>query len=369
MILSGPHASAQDVERFCLEARSAANLDHPNIVPVYDIGQQGKQHYFTMAYIDGDSLGGLSKKKGLLSFPASARIVRDLAEALQYAHENGIIHRDLKPENILIDRQGRPRITDFGLAKRLTVDSGLTAAGQVMGTPSYMAPEQARGSDELGPAVDIYALGGILYFLLTGRPPFLGKTLMEVLSQVVHEDPTPPQQVNPSVPAELAAICLKCLAKDPAQRYATAGGLAADLRVWASQCADTVPVPQPSTAREQAVLPSGGGAGRKDSHPAPPDRLPALDLAVVAGSEPAGRWSCGRSLSRSLEGPAGQASRHQERASSRPGGAWHAGRASEFCLAGEVAPGIWPETGDRRELSRTSGRAAPGRWSPGRLQG
>jgi serine/threonine protein kinase len=233
MLLPGSSSSPEDIQRFCLEARAAANLDHPNIVSIYDIGQQENQYYFTMAYVEGQSLAGLIRNKGMvLPFKESATIVQVIAEAIQYAHEKGILHRDLKPENILIDTQGRPRVTDFGLARRLQADSRLTAAGQVLGTPSYMAPEQADGKHACGPAVDVYGLGAILYFLLTRRPPFLGETLMETLYKVVHEEVAPPRQHNPAVPVELEAICLKCLRKDPAQRYASAGELATALRQW-----------------------------------------------------------------------------------------------------------------------------------------
>jgi eukaryotic-like serine/threonine-protein kinase len=235
MILSGQHATGEDVERFCLEARSAANLDHPNIVPIYEIGQHQGRHYFSMAFIEGSSLTSLVRDKGVvMSFKESASIVQAVANGIQYAHDHGIVHRDLKPENVMIDKHGRPRVTDFGLAKRQQVDSGLTAAGQVMGTPSYMAPEQAMGKSTIGPAADIYSLGGILYFLLTSRPPFLGSNVMETLFQVVQQDLVPPRQVNQSVPAELEAICLKCLQKDPQKRFPSAGHLAAALGAWAS---------------------------------------------------------------------------------------------------------------------------------------
>jgi len=258
MILSGPMATEEDVQRFCLEARAAANLDHPNIVQVYEIGQKDNQHYFTMAFIEGDSLAGLIKNQGLvLSFPEAALTLQALADAIQYAHEHGIIHRDLKPENVLVDKQGRPRLTDFGLAKRLEVDSCLTASGQIMGTPSYMAPEQAQGKPTTS-AVDVYSLGAILYFLLTRRPPFAGKNLMETLVQVAEKDPIPPRQLNPSVPAELEAICLKCLQKDPAKRYATAGALAADLQTWFSQNSAGLSSTQPLANKIKALAASGG---------------------------------------------------------------------------------------------------------------
>jgi serine/threonine protein kinase len=263
MILAGQQASGEDVERFCLEARAAANLDHPNIVPIYEIGQHQGRHYFSMAFIEGDSLTHLVRDKGVvLSFKETATIVQAVANAIQYAHDHGIVHRDLKPENIMLDKHGRPRVTDFGLAKRQQVDSGLTAAGQVMGTPSYMAPEQAMGKSNIGPAADIYSLGAILYFLLTCRAPFLGSSVMETLFQVVKEDPVPPRQVNPSVPADLEAICLNCLQKDPHQRYLSAGKLAAALGAWASKVIPENSITEPLEDGIQATLgPHGSRTG------------------------------------------------------------------------------------------------------------
>jgi hypothetical protein len=251
MILTGPLATAEDIQRFAVEAKAAAILDHPNIVPVYEIGQLENQHYFTMAFIEGDSLSGLIRNKGLvLSFPEAALTIQVMADAIQYAHDHGIIHRDLKPENVLVDKLGRPRITDFGLAKRLEVDCCMTATGQIMGTPSYMAPEQAQGKPVTASA-DVYALGAILYFLLTRRPPFVGKTLMETLVQVSEKEPIPPRELNPSVawPPELEAICLKCLRKDPAERFATAGELAAALQAWVNHASPGLSTNQPLAAR------------------------------------------------------------------------------------------------------------------------
>src|SRR5262249_18060771 len=156
-----------DVRRFYLEAEASANLDHPGIVPIYEVGQHEGQHYFSMGFVEGQSLAQ-KVAQGPLPPREAAALVRDVAEAVQYAHERGVIHRDLKPANVLLDAHGRPRVTDFGLAKKLQADSGLTASGQIMGTPSYMPPEQAQGRADIGPPADVYALGAVLYCLLTG---------------------------------------------------------------------------------------------------------------------------------------------------------------------------------------------------------
>ena len=228
MILAGQLASPEDVQRFYSEAEAAANLDHPGIVPIYEIGKHGDQHYFSMAFIDGDSLGDRIKD-GPVSPRAAAQFVKSVAEAVQYAHEKGIIHRDLKPANVLIDSSGRTKVTDFGLAKQVKGDSGLTATGQVMGTPSYMPPEQAAGRADIGPAADIYSLGAILYCLIVGRPPFQSANTMDVLKQVLEQEPVPPRKLNSGVDADLETICLKCLEKDVRRRYQSAQELADDL--------------------------------------------------------------------------------------------------------------------------------------------
>ncbi len=232
MILAGQLADETDIKRFYTEAEAAANLDHPGIVPIYEVGQHEGQHYFSMGFVEGQSLSQRVAGGPLPPREAAALLVK-VAEAIEFAHQRGVIHRDLKPANILIDAAGNPRVTDFGLAKKLKEDSGLTGSGQIMGTPSYMPPEQAGGSrGEVGPVADVYALGATLYALLTGRPPFQAASVMDTLLMVIADDPVPLRRLNASVPRDLDVICLKCLEKNPGRRYASARALADDLGRW-----------------------------------------------------------------------------------------------------------------------------------------
>ena len=231
LVLTGSDASESELNRFQIEAKAAARLDHPHIVPVYEIGEHDGQHFFSMGFVDGPSLSVRLAKGGPLPPREAADLLRKVAEAVDYAHQQRIIHRDLKPGNVLLTPSGEPKVTDFGLAKRLDSEHSLTATGQVLGTPAYMAPEQAQGDKAIiGPAADIYSLGATLFAALTGRPPFTATAIHELLIQVTEEPPPAPRTINPKVPAALEAICLKCLAKEPSERYASAGALADDLR-------------------------------------------------------------------------------------------------------------------------------------------
>ncbi|MFO0866091.1 MAG: protein kinase [Gemmataceae bacterium] len=230
MILAAHHASFDDRMRFQAEAEAVAKLHHPNIVQIYEVGASEGHPYFSLEYVDGGTLAGQIENKPFTSQKA-AEVTASLARAIAYAHQQGILHRDLKPGNILLTKDGIPKITDYGLAKHIGEGASVrTGDGSILGTPSYMAPEQAEGrSSELGPAVDIYALGALLYHLLTGRPPFVGQSVLDTLQQVRGNDPVPPSRLQPGVPRDLETIALKCLQKDARKRYASAGELAEDL--------------------------------------------------------------------------------------------------------------------------------------------
>jgi tetratricopeptide (TPR) repeat protein/tRNA A-37 threonylcarbamoyl transferase component Bud32 len=232
MILAGAHASRDLIARFLTEAQAVAQLQHPHIVQIYEIGEQGGLPFFSLEFVEGGSLE--RELAGRPQDPArAAQRAEILARAMHVAHQKGIVHRDLKPGNILLTRDGTPKITDFGLAKDLGSEHPRTEAGSVLGTPSYMAPEQAFGKlDRIGPPTDVYALGAILYEMLTGRPPFLGATPMDTLLLVRTTEPVPVRRLQPRAPRDLETICSKCLQKDPGKRYGSAQDLADDLQRW-----------------------------------------------------------------------------------------------------------------------------------------
>jgi serine/threonine protein kinase len=266
MIARGELAAPEDVARFKAEAEAAASLDHPNIVPIYEVGEHDGQHYFSMKLIEGGSLSTLLHGAAPGTLPPSvAKLMIPVARAVHYAHQRGILHRDLKPGNILfsaphppnppLPRRGRgepdcltpplplwerglggegivPFVTDFGLAKRVEKDARLTQTGAVVGTPAYLFPEQARAEKRLTTSADVYSLGAILYELLAGRPPFGSEGVLETLRRVIEEEPADPRKLKPNADGDLATIALKCLNKDPAKRYGSAEALADDLERW-----------------------------------------------------------------------------------------------------------------------------------------
>jgi serine/threonine-protein kinase len=230
VLRDGALADAEQRARFQAEAEVVARLHHPNVVQIYEVGESEGRPFFAMEWVDG---GSLAERLGGKPQPAraAAQLVETLARAVHAAHQRNVVHRDLKPGNVLLTQDGTPKVTDFGLAKRMDAAAGLTKSNAIMGTPPYMAPEQAQArTRDIGPVTDVYALGAILYELLTGRPPFRAETDYDTLLLVVNEDPVPPRRLQPKVPRDLETICLKCLAKAAKKRYASALDLAKDLR-------------------------------------------------------------------------------------------------------------------------------------------
>jgi serine/threonine-protein kinase len=224
-----PGGDLEERARFKAEAEAVARLQHPNIVQIHEVAEHDGRPFLSLEYCGGGSLS--DRLDGTPLPPAeAATLIETLARAMGHAHRHGIIHRDLKPANVLLTAAGVPKITDFGLARHLDSDRGLTQTGAVVGTPSYMAPEQASGRrQDVGSAADVYALGAVLYECLTGWPPFKGGTTIDTLDQVRHQEPVPPSRLQGSVPRDLETICLKCLRKDPGKRYGSAAELADDL--------------------------------------------------------------------------------------------------------------------------------------------
>ncbi len=232
MILRGRLASESDLQRFLAEAAATARLVHPGIVPVYEVGDIEGRPFFSMQFIEGETLADRTAR-GPLPQREAARIIGRVARAVQFAHEQGFVHRDLKPSNILLSKDGQVLITDFGLAKERKADVNLTRSGMLVGTPAYMSPEQAGGRRELlGPATDIYSLGAMLYFTLTGRPPFVAETPVEMVMLVIEQDPSPPRALRPSLDRDLEMIVIRCLQKPIDLRYASARDLGDDLEAF-----------------------------------------------------------------------------------------------------------------------------------------
>jgi TolB-like protein len=264
----GQWATAAHLRRFRREAEAAARLNHPGVVPIYEVGEHGGSCYFSMKLIEGGPLDEFVRRKPLAIRPA-VTLVAKIARILQHAHEHGILHRDVKPKNVLLDAAGEPRLTDFGLARLMETESTVTRTLEVMGTPSYMAPEQAAGRNAaIGPATDIYGIGAVLYQLLTGHPPFAGGTTYETIRLLLETEPRNPRLWNRRIDRDLSTICLKCLEKDPARRYSSAGALADDLEHWLQH--------EPIAARRSGFVRRSGKWTRRNP------TLAVLALALVA---------------------------------------------------------------------------------------
>ena len=230
MIAAGKLATPQDSRRFRAEAEAVANLDHPNIVPIYEVGECDGQPFFSMKYIAGGSLAQqLRSRRGRSRVLRAPRIAAEFmikaARAVHHAHQHGILHRDLKPGNILVDADRQPFVTDFGMARRVEGPSDLTRTGELIGTPSYMAPEQAEGRRTISTAADVYSFGAILFEMMTGRPPFRDETPLLTIRRVIEDEPPSPRSFSPNVDRDMEAICLKCLEKSPKHRYASGRGI------------------------------------------------------------------------------------------------------------------------------------------------
>src|SRR6266487_4314446 len=228
----GQWATKVHLKRFRLEAEAAASLDHPCIVPIYEVGERDGQCYFSMKFVEGGQLDAVVRRSSM-SIRHAVELIAKVARTVHYAHEHGILHRDIKPGNILLDAKGEPHLTDFGLARLVETESTVTRTMEVLGTPSYMAPEQAVGNNSAVSSVtDVYGLAAVLYQLLTGHPPFAGGTTYETIRLLLDTEPRQPRLLNPKVDRDLSTICLKCLEKDPRRRYSSALALAEDLEHW-----------------------------------------------------------------------------------------------------------------------------------------
>src|SRR5215467_13804316 len=268
----GQWATPAHLKRFRLEAEAAASLDHPCIVPIYEVGEREGQCYFSMKFVEGGQLDEVVQQSPI-SIRQAAELIAKVARTVHYAHEHGILHRDIKPGNILLDKKGEPHLTDFGLARLMEADSTVTRTQEVMGTPSYMSPEQAAGEHaKLSDATDVYGLGAVLYQLLTGHPPFAGGTTYETIRLLLETEPRQPRLLNPKIDRDLSTICLKCLEKDPKRRYPSALALAEDLERWLKH--------EPILARHTGII----ARGRKWVRRNPTSALLAASLIALAAA-------------------------------------------------------------------------------------
>src|SRR5216117_500761 len=268
----GQWATEAHLKRFRREAEAAARLDHPCIVPIHEVGEREGSCYFSMNLVEGSQLDDVAKREPM-PLRRAAELIAKLARAVHYAHEHGILHRDIKPGNVLLDRNGEPHLTDFGLARLVETESTVTHTMEVLGTPSYMAPEQAQGDNAaVSNATDVYGLGAVLYQLLTGHPPFAGGTTYETIKLLLDTEPRSPRLLNPKIDRDLSTICLKCLEKDPKRRYSSAVALAEDLERWLKH--------EPIQARRAGVF----TRGRKWVRRNPTSALLAASLVALAAA-------------------------------------------------------------------------------------
>src|SRR5216117_1217288 len=268
----GQWATEAHLKRFRREAEAAARLDHPCIVPIHEVGEREGSCYFSMNLVEGSQLDDVAKREPM-PLRRAAELIAKLARAVHYAHEHGILHRDIKPGNVLLDRNGEPHLTDFGLARLVETESTVTHTMEVLGTPSYMAPEQAQGDNAaVSNATDVYGLGAVLYQLLTGHPPFAGGTTYETIKLLLDTDPRPPRFLNPKIDRDLSTICLKCLEKDSKRRYSSALALAEDLERWLKH--------EPIDARRTGIF----ARGRKWVQRNPTSALLAASLMALAAA-------------------------------------------------------------------------------------
>src|SRR6266487_3747842 len=246
----GHWATEAHLKRFRREAEAAASLEQPGIVPIYEVGERDGSCYFSMKFIEGGQLDEIVRRDPM-PIRQAAELIAKVAHTVHYAHEHGILHRDIKPGNILLDEKGEPHLTDFGLARLVESESTVTRTLEVLGTPSYMAPEQAVGNNAaIGSVTDVYGLGAVLYQLLTGQPPFAGGTTYETIRLLLNTEPRPPRLLNPKIDRDLSTICVKCLEKDPKRRYSSAVALAEDLERWLKH--------EPILARHTGIITRGG---------------------------------------------------------------------------------------------------------------